>query len=323
VTSRAPHGDRPAGAAPAHAPDGYGWTVVVDWIYQCCEVEQARYLSVLLAVARHCTALDGTGAHPSMRRLASFVNVTAPTVAEVVERLEARGELVVERPAVRGRGRYNHYVVVMGRPVEECRLLLPGAVPGLSGAALTIPSGAVPTAPGAAQEHPGQSPGMVGESSENGRRTLGPEPNGSRSRSTDRASASRSSAARARPSPLDPRVQEVRDIIEDAGVLVRWDLEPGQQAVIAAQVVTCGAPALAREALGLAAAKGAPTSARAWLTPWELLPPPDNLADLRRTDWCGQCESPAHRWLVGDDGLPVEPATRCPRCHPSATAVPF
>lgn len=116
-------------------------------------------------------------------------------------------------------------------------------------------------------------------------------------------------------------MQQVRDLLEDAGVLVTWDLEPTTQAVLGAQVDVCGAQRMVDEALALVAAKGTPRSARAWIQPWELLPAPPDVVDLNHVEWCGRCDSPGYRFVVDDDGRPLE---RCPLCHPASTsAAPF
>ncbi len=314
----------------------------MDWVFFECKVEHGQQRFVLLAIARHCTSDDGTGAHPSVERLASMVRKDPKTVRRAVAALERVGELVVVRPAVPGRGRYIQYVVVMGRDIEECRLLATGrpGPPSDRQAAAPTDTSELPrsrttraAAPVDRATEPPQEGGRVVPSSDRERGAEGGQKGGRRgephARSgrrrevevESRASAARSSAPPARAGPLDPRLQQVRDMLEDAGILVAWDLEPTTQAVLGAQVDVCGAKALVAEALALTAAKGVPRSARAWIHPWELLPAQADAITLGGVQWCGQCEAPGSRFIVDDDARPLH---RCPRCHPAnITAPPF
>lgn len=61
---------------------------------------------------------DGTNAYPSIERIAAKANVPVRTVMRCIERMEASGALRVIRPAKRGRGRFNHYVVLMDSPMK-------------------------------------------------------------------------------------------------------------------------------------------------------------------------------------------------------------
>lgn len=72
---------------------------------------------VLIAIADE--ADDGGGnAFPSMRLIAEKARIDRSTACRAVNRLEHGGELLVRRPATKGRGRFNRYVLVMGRNPE-------------------------------------------------------------------------------------------------------------------------------------------------------------------------------------------------------------
>lgn len=73
---------------------------------------------VLLMIADEADD-QGANAYPSMERIARRALVSTRTVMRSVARLEAEGELLVERPEMNGRGRFNRYVLVMGRPLDE------------------------------------------------------------------------------------------------------------------------------------------------------------------------------------------------------------
>lgn len=81
------------------------------WVFESSEATGNDRL-LLLAIADESDD-DGTGAYPSMDRLAAKVRLPKRTVMRCVERLEAIGELEVERPAQKGRGRFNRYRIVM------------------------------------------------------------------------------------------------------------------------------------------------------------------------------------------------------------------
>lgn len=321
----APDGDRHAGAADKHAP-GQAWTAVVDWIYKhgkAAGLRSARQHSVLVAIARHCTDADGTGAHPSYTRLADMVGAHSSTVSDAVDALEELGFLVVERPLVTGRGRYNRYVVTMGRDIEACRRLLAGR--HRAAAATEQHDHHPPEQKKGRPRRSFPSPGSSGETRENVGRTSGPGPDGSRSRRTEgRASAARSSPARA--PALDSRLDPLRAELD--GVDVSWQMTDEQAAAVVALLEVHGPRPLAAVALDLMTDRGRPTFARAWLGEWRKLPVPGG--SVRASDvpsprvdagWCGSCDSATFRFVVDDDGLPQHP---CPRCHPTARqAAPF
>ena len=58
---------------------------------------------------------EGRNAFPSMETIALKARISKRTAIRAVERLELGGALLVKRPETRGRGRYNRYVVAMGR----------------------------------------------------------------------------------------------------------------------------------------------------------------------------------------------------------------
>lgn len=62
---------------------------------------------------------DGTNSFPSMRRIAEKCRINVDTVSRVLARLETVGEILVERPATQGRGYFNRYTLVLGRPIEQ------------------------------------------------------------------------------------------------------------------------------------------------------------------------------------------------------------
>jgi DNA-binding MarR family transcriptional regulator len=66
---------------------------------------------------------DGTNSFPSIQTLAQKCNVDKDTVRRVLNRLEAAGEILIERPEHQGRGWFNRYTLVLGRPVELVREL--------------------------------------------------------------------------------------------------------------------------------------------------------------------------------------------------------
>lgn len=84
-----------------------------SWVYEHSEATGNDRL-VLLAIADEADD-DGTNAYPGIDRIAHKARVNKRTTMRCIERLEEAGELLVERPDVRGRGRYNTYVVLMGR----------------------------------------------------------------------------------------------------------------------------------------------------------------------------------------------------------------
>lgn len=85
---------------------------VQAWVYQHSEARLADRL-VLLAIADEADD-DGTGAFPSLRRIAHKARVAVGTASEAVRRLEAAGVLEVDRPERTGRGHFNRYRVLMG-----------------------------------------------------------------------------------------------------------------------------------------------------------------------------------------------------------------
>lgn len=85
---------------------------------------------VLLAIADEAGD-DGTNGHPGYRLIATKARLHTDTVKRAVRRLERGGELLVLRPEVYGRGRFNRYVVVMGRNPVTLATELGWPVPAL------------------------------------------------------------------------------------------------------------------------------------------------------------------------------------------------
>lgn len=119
--------------------------------------------------------------------------------------------------------------------------------------------------------------------------------------------------------PPDPLIEDLRRLVTQRAADVPWDLDAGQQAMVVAQLALCGLEALVAESVACVRARGAPRTARAWITPWELLRPPEidlrEHADLPAP--CGFCDGHrgGHRFVVDDLDRPIRP---CPTCHPSA-----
>lgn len=84
-----------------------------SWVYEHSESTGNDRL-ILLAIADEAND-DGTNAYPSVDLIAHKARVNKRTTLRCIERLEEAGELIVHRPEVRGRGRFNTYVVLMGR----------------------------------------------------------------------------------------------------------------------------------------------------------------------------------------------------------------
>lgn len=82
------------------------------WVYENSEARLADRL-VLLAIADEADD-DGTNAYPSLRRIAHKARVAVGTASAAVERLEAMGALLVQRPEKTGRGHHNRYTVILG-----------------------------------------------------------------------------------------------------------------------------------------------------------------------------------------------------------------
>lgn len=82
-----------------------------SWVYENSEATGNERL-ILLAIADEADD-DGTNGHPGIDRIAHKARVNKRTTMRCIERLELAGRLVVHRPEVKGRGRYNTYVVVM------------------------------------------------------------------------------------------------------------------------------------------------------------------------------------------------------------------
>lgn len=92
------------------------------WVYEHSEATGNDRL-VLLAIADEADD-DGTNGHPGIDRISHKARVPKRTTMRCIDRLEAAGHLVVHRPAVRGRGHFNTYVVVM-HPAEKGATLAP------------------------------------------------------------------------------------------------------------------------------------------------------------------------------------------------------
>jgi Helix-turn-helix domain len=87
------------------------------WVLEESNTEDKDRL-VLIALANDAGD-DGGDCHPSVRRLAKTSRSHTKTVVTATERLEAGGEILVIRPERKGRGRFNRYLLLMGRTPEE------------------------------------------------------------------------------------------------------------------------------------------------------------------------------------------------------------
>ncbi|MGH3450223.1 MAG: helix-turn-helix domain-containing protein [Haloechinothrix sp.] len=120
---------------------------VMNWVWEHSDAAGTELL-MLLAIADHADD-DGTNAWPSRTTLAAKTRLDERTVRRVIKRLEAAGQLRVQRG--HGRSNSNRYIVVManangdGVHRREMGAARPGAVrpPGSS------PWGAVPPEKGA------------------------------------------------------------------------------------------------------------------------------------------------------------------------------
>lgn len=92
------------------------------WVWEHSEARENDRI-VLLAIANEADS-EGLDAKPSQRRMAQLCRLGQSTIRRRVERLEAAGELLVNRPETIGPGHYSRYAVVMGRdPAELARLI--------------------------------------------------------------------------------------------------------------------------------------------------------------------------------------------------------
>ena len=82
---------------------------------------------VMLALADEADD-DGTNCYPSQDRLTEKTRIPKRTVQRCIDRCEQAGEVVVDRPESHGLGKFNAYVLAMGRPASE----LPEARPWLT-----------------------------------------------------------------------------------------------------------------------------------------------------------------------------------------------
>lgn len=96
---------------------------VQTWVWQNSD-SNGNDRIVLLAIADEADD-DGGNAYPSMERLATKCRVNRATVMRSVRRLEEQGELLVLRPDEYGRGKFNVYCVLMGRPAETLTVCHP------------------------------------------------------------------------------------------------------------------------------------------------------------------------------------------------------
>lgn len=69
---------------------------------------------VLIALADEAND-DGWDCYPSMDRLARKARISKATAIRATARLEHGGELLVKRPEVTGRGKFNRYALCLGR----------------------------------------------------------------------------------------------------------------------------------------------------------------------------------------------------------------
>lgn len=286
--------------------------VVEEWVWHECQVEDSRPRFVLLAIARHCANDDGTGAYPSLNRIAHMVRANRKTVMSAIERLEAAGELLVWRPDVPGKARHNHYAVVMGRDPDDVRRLVEERHRPRLKRSSPAPAQAPSSGPAMDQQRSSNGPAMVRS---HARRRTGREQEQEQER---RASAARGSPARATPPP-DSRLDPLRAELD--GIDVSWQMTDEQAAAVAALLEVHGPRPLAAAALGLMTERGRPTFARAWLGAWRQLPLPggtvrtsDVPSPRADTSWCGSCDSPTFRFVVDDEGRPLHPC----HCHPTS-----
>jgi hypothetical protein len=292
--------------------------VVEDWVWHECPIEDSRPRFVLLAIARHCANDDGTGAYPSINRLARMVRADRKTVMRSIEQLEEVGQLLVRRPAVAGKNRPNRYTVVMGRNLDDVRRL---EEERHRPAPSKLARPATERSPASATERLVPGPDPVPTRSRPGpdpvrrhaHRRTGSEGEGE----GERASAARSSPARA--PGLDSRLDPLRAELD--GIDVSWHMTDEQATAVAALLEVHGPRSLAAVALDLMTERGRPTYARAWLGEWRHLPLPGGT--VRASDvpsprvdstWCGSCDSPSFRFVVDDDGRPLHPCA----CHPTS-----
>jgi|GEM_PF-2878800 len=91
----------------------------VSWVL---EHAPARGLSrlVLISLANHANPW-GASCHPSLALIAAEAGVSIPTARRAIDRLEADGEIVIQRG--RGRGNSNRYVMTMQRTKEQAAAL--------------------------------------------------------------------------------------------------------------------------------------------------------------------------------------------------------
>lgn len=310
---------------------------VERWVWEECTVEDREQRDVLLAIAWYCTTEDGFGSRPELRQLSRMVRLDRKTVAARIAQLEDADELVVWRAPKEHKGRRptNRYAVAMGRPVDDVRRLEierhrpqppaptpPGTARASTPRTPTVRSGSAHRGAPTHVRTRGSHGGATGEP--RGMPTLTDPPDTDTDTGRRRAAPASPAGARGAPdASMMERLAELRRLVEAGGVRVPWDFSPQQAAVIAAQVVTCGARALADEALTLTAAKGPPRSARAWLTAWEILPDPRSTnapALLPERRPCGECDR-----HLGGAGLLTDESTgrtrKCLQCHPS-TRIP-
>ncbi len=101
---------------------------VMVWVFEHSEATLADRL-VLLALADEAND-DGGSCYPGQRRLAAKARVAVSTARLSLERLAAANEILVAAAPVSGRGHLTRYLVVMGRPLEDCRCLLAAELKG-------------------------------------------------------------------------------------------------------------------------------------------------------------------------------------------------
>lgn len=75
---------------------------------------------VLISIANHANR-HGASCHPSIELIADEAGVGRATAWRCIEKLEADGEIIVQR--ARGRGHRSKYVMVMGRDSGACAVL--------------------------------------------------------------------------------------------------------------------------------------------------------------------------------------------------------
>ncbi len=92
------------------------------WALDTAPVTNPTSVLVLIALADEADD-DGTGGHPSLRRIAQRARVSVNTAKSHIRLLEEDGVISVDRPEKQGRGHFNRYVLHL----ERGQILAPSA----------------------------------------------------------------------------------------------------------------------------------------------------------------------------------------------------